>query len=292
VRLRKWYTEEVALKQEDIPHFPAVFKYNIQSHLWAILLMAPVAIIGGLKNIDAPAKGEDGPDVDDLGYHAIRVLIPGLCLTIFIYVITIIFRIKFGQDMIEERSANVHVGDSQSDVLANTGLVCALFLTIVISMVQAGPPIDGQPGRLICQYYQLFNLMALFLCFMGSMMCSMLLSYITPLDEDASFVYFKNFIDYFGEPACCILTALLLFIYATTTWVFGQYGYAIGIVCCVAMDLCLQRIILCQLYISVWRNPFVSEELRLLNVATSIGNAASLMAGGSKLRDADTPKSV
>lgn len=238
--------------------------------------MAPVFVIGMLKDIDET----NPPKIDDFDIQRDRVLLPGLLIIIFVYVVTMIFRTALGQDMIEEKSANVHVGSSQTDVLTNTGLVCALFLTIVIAMVQVDPPIQSHPGRMICQYYQLFNIMALFLCFLGSMLSSMLLQYITPLDEDASFVYFKNFIDYFGEPACCILTALLMFIYATTCWIFGAYGRALGIICVIAMDLCLQRIILTQMYISKWRNPFISDSHRNMNMSTATGSAAV----GSKVK--------
>jgi hypothetical protein len=266
IRLKHWYEEKTALDVNDFPEFPASLTANLKSHFFALCLMGPILAIGLLSDIDK----DDPPSIHDYDIQMERVGIPGICILIVLYLITMAIRTQLGMDMIEEKSHGVDVGSSQSSVLANSGLVCALFLTIVIAMVQADAPVldDGGEGRMICQYYMLFNIFALFLCFLGSMMSSMLLQYISPLDESASYVYFTNFIDYFGEPACCIMVAILMFVYATTCWIFGRYGKVAGIVCTLAMDLCMQRIILTQMYISSWSNPFISEEHRKVNKTT------------------------
>jgi hypothetical protein len=276
IRLRTWYTEKTKLNVDDYPDFPASLPKNLQSHLFALLLMAPVFAIGMLSDIDDGNLEIEGhietPGIHDFEVQTERVTIPGICILLFLYLITMIIRTQLGKDMIEEKSEEVDVGASQSSVLANSGLVCALFLTIVIAMAQADAPVQGPDGgvegRMICQYYMLFNVMALFLCFLGCMMSSMLLNYISPLDDKASHIYFTNFIDYFGEPACCILVAILMFIYAIICWTFGRYGKAVGIVLTLAMDLCMQRIILTQMYLSMWNNPFIEDHVRKNNMIT------------------------
>jgi hypothetical protein len=71
-----------------------------------------------------------------------------------------------------------------------------------------------------------------------------------------------------------MLAALLMFIYACTCWVFGKYGRASGILCAITLDLCLQRIILTEMYVSIWRNPFISNRERRMNMSTATGSAA------------------
>jgi hypothetical protein len=259
-RLKAWYNQyKDDLFFSHIDPYPPSLKKNVISWVMGIILAAPPLIIGHLKDIDI-----DSGDVSNANMN-MRVLLPG-CLILFgMYILTTQLRTILGQDMVQEKSGSVNINESQANVLTNIGVVGALFLTMVLALVQADPPLEDA-GRFICQYYQIFNIISMFLCFLSTMMSALLLNYISPLDAGAGFIYFKNFMDYFGEPAVCILCAVLFFLYSIILWIFGRYGFQCGDIASLATCFCIQRLCLTQSYCSAWVNPLIEASDRKKNV--------------------------
>ena len=71
-----------------------------------------------------------------------------------------------------------------------------------------------------------------------------------------------NNLDYFGEPAGCILLSGIMFIYALTLWIFGHYGTECGLMSVLGTVFCIQRVVLTYSYASTWRNPFLRQRVR------------------------------
>ena len=88
----------------------------------------------------------------------------------------------------------------------------------------------------------------------------MLLIYIEPLCEDAGFIFICKHLDYFGEPAVCIMIAVVAFINATLIWVFGQYGQPLGLAGAVYCAATLQQKVTGFFYMTTFKNPCLSDE--------------------------------
>ena len=58
----------------------------------------------------------------------------------------------FARDMLQERSAGFDAKLQAKDSLMNSGLVCALLLTMVISALQADAP-TPEPTTILSMYY-------------------------------------------------------------------------------------------------------------------------------------------
>ena len=58
----------------------------------------------------------------------------------------------FARDMLQERSAGFDAKLQAKDSLMNSGLVCALLLTMVVSALQADAP-TPEPTTILSMYY-------------------------------------------------------------------------------------------------------------------------------------------
>jgi len=267
ILLRSWWADVPKVTLEQISDFPPSVKRNVLTYVWSIPMVLPALAIGLLSDIDQ----DNPPSTGDLELQLVRVTIPGFALIWFIFFLSIRLRGVMGQDIVEERSPGTNLAESMSDVLTSTGVISALFLTIIIAMMQAEAPIPNEEGRLICQYYQLFCLAGLMVCTLGLLMSSALFSYMAPLDERASWIYVKQFMDYCGEPYVQIIFTMNMFANAIACWIFGRYGKGLGFVCVLTMYLITQRYLLAQAYLSLWSNPLIDTGVRNINTAGRYG---------------------
>jgi hypothetical protein len=102
-------------------------------------------------------------DIRSDGYLWMAVWGPAIALMCAQLLLASILAPKVGFDMIQERSEEVSIPDSMRSNLTNQGLVAALFLTIVMFMVQAAPPqVDKEGGNatLLAQWYEALLILA------------------------------------------------------------------------------------------------------------------------------------
>lgn len=266
---------------------PPRVDYNIASWLGGAVLMLPACILGLVRDNDAGEGGYEQTgktmfnvstnvysvfttdDDDGFGNTGVvefggsarggQVLIPALVLIIATMIMLAVGRMSLGKDLLQQASPGVSVREAQRSNLTNSGVVGALFLTVVLAMLQADAPLDDK-WRLISQWYLIFNVVGMLYCFIATTLSVILLMYIEPLDDDASYMFVNANIDYFGEPVGCIIMAVIMFLQAAILWIFGQYEMECGIVSYFACVVCIQRVFLTYMYSAAWKNELLDEE--------------------------------
>jgi hypothetical protein len=69
------------------------------------------------------------------------------------------------------------------------------------------------------------------------------------------------FMDYFGEPTFAVIFGIANFVPALSLWLFGVYGYQIGLIGCLATVLLIRKVMLTFLYMSAWTNTTLDPAL-------------------------------
>jgi hypothetical protein len=165
--LQRWLSDK---DKKDLwrPLDPVRIDFLIYSYVLGFVIMAPALIIGLIQDDDKGPLDPSGyehtgimvinvstgitdifsnveDDLDGFGGKILRfggtarggtVLIPAIAALVISAVTLGIFRGSLGKDLMEQSSPGVSVRESQRSNLTNCGMVGALFLTIVIAMLQ------------------------------------------------------------------------------------------------------------------------------------------------------------
>merc|ERR1719277_2575342 len=130
-------------------------------------------------------------------------------------------------------------------------------------MMQADPPVvehsNPYTGLFISQWYEGVLLMAIGQLIIAVMTCAFNVLYLEPLDDLAALKFVGDNFLYFGEPLTLMLFSLLNTCVASILWVFGAYGFGMGIVAVFVFAYCVLRTVVIYLYLGAWKNPFLSE---------------------------------
>lgn len=171
--------------------------------------------------------------------------------------------------MIEERSDGVSIKESMRSILTSQGLIAALFLTIVFTMLQQDTPTDDA-FSLLTQWYGCLLLSALLLTSVGLTISVVCLIYIEPLSDAASLRLISYGLMYFGEPLAYCGCAFVNTTVAITVYVLGRFGLAVGMIGCTALFYCVMRVVVVFKYFSAWVNEEVVGEARAAREAWKV----------------------
>ena len=179
---------------------------------------------------------------------------------------------RIGFDMIEERSNNISIKESMRSIITSQGLIAALFLTVIFTMIQSDPPVESSPyaegdGELLNQWYGALTLTALLHTMMACTISVICLIYIEPLSDEASIRLISYGLMYFGEPIAYCGCAFVNTTMAIVVWMFGHYGLGVGLIGCGALLYCVMRVLVVYQYFSAWVNEEIEGEARKLRDA-------------------------
>ncbi|KAG8457150.1 hypothetical protein KFE25_004117 [Diacronema lutheri] len=246
---------------------PPNIKFNFGSIIVGLAFAAPSIVIGAIHEFGA--YGATRALLFD--ESMLFVLLPGAAYLILMIIIIEANRSTFSTDVLEQRSVGVSVRDAMRSALTNMAVVAALLLTVIIAMMQVDSPID-EPRALLGQWYQIFLYSAMVPCFSAVILSSMLLLYIEPLDESAAVSFVGTFVDFFGEPSFAVIFGIANFVPAMTLWMFGAYGFAVGLVSALSTVLLIRKVLLTYLYMNNWTNTDLDSE----TMATRMAEAKQL----------------
>ena len=229
----------------------------IRSGLLAAVFFCPAGIIGLNGGLDRELTTTE---------KWCAVFLPGGLW----YVLTVIVlggRIaeKLAGDMVEERSAGVSMRDAIRSSLTNTGVVSALFLTVVLAMSQMDP-FEG-PANFRSLWYLVFVLMAVSNCMEAVVMCSFCMLYVEPLSDDASLNFLKDNMIYVGEPLTRMSMGVINLLLGLTLWIYETHGIMMGTFMLVSCWYVCMRLMVCYANLSSWQNMTIPESERAKNTA-------------------------
>lgn len=209
-------------------------------------------------------QDEDQNDVDreKLDY---RVIWPAVALVLIQIWLASQVSMGVAAVMIKERSPTMDMREAMKTNITNTAVVSTLFLTTVVAMLQADAPFDDgdeSPYRFLSQWYMVLLILATVYTLNSAIMCSLCLMFMEPLDTDASMMFLKDNLLYFGEPLTQTAFAIANFVAALLIWIFGRYGYRLGVFCSAVVAYVVLRIMVVYLNLRVWENPKLSSDLR------------------------------
>jgi hypothetical protein len=243
-----------------------------QAFPFALGIMAVTGVVGAFKDkgMETRQKG-----LREEGWYEswVPLLVLGLLENMFVsYVAPMV-----GYDMIQERSAGVHMKDTMRSSMTNQGVVGALMLTVVVASLQADAEF-GQYNELMAgQWY--CSLLTLSLCqlIIAVMIASFATLYLEPLDDVAALKFVGDNFMYFGEPLAYILTSSVNSIIAIILWVFAAYGFALGFIASFTFGYTVLRTLVVYRYLQIWVNPFLphherkAREAEAKSIATTTG---------------------
>lgn len=256
------------LHKEAVDKIQQNFRPIVQPGLWywagliAFVTIALGATIGSLKGIDFSDYGLEVGDLweEKYWYQAWGPLIVlgGIEFSVASWIGP-----RIGYDMIEQRSTNTDLKEAMRSNMSNQAIVGTLLLTVVWAMLQADPPVtDGVNSYeqlFISQWYEGVLVMSIGQLIIAVMTCSFNVLYLEPLDALASLQFVGDNFSYFGEPLALMICGLFNSITATILWIFGAYGYGLGICACIVFFYCIMRTMVIYLYLGKWQNPFIDD---------------------------------
>lgn len=222
--------------------------------------VAPTLIIGMLNyyGYDQPPEwmvnDPENHQEKILLYQLTRVILPALAVLLCIYIFTPKFSLFFVGKLISNRSKGVKVKEIMTAMLANSGIIAALLLTVVYAALQADLPQEDAVGSFLNMYYSAFLLMAIFYSFIATMMSSICFLYMQPLSGSALGTFMSEMALYYGEPITGMIITLWLLLNATVLWIWGQYGAGAGMCAVVIFYLFCVRVLVCIQNLHGWEN--------------------------------------
>jgi hypothetical protein len=218
--------------------------------------------LGALKDTDVEDEGLEREAMQTKGWYKYWGPLMGFYVLQMIVVAQI--SPKIGYDMIENRSSGVSLREAMRNNMTNQAVVGTLLLTVAWAMLQSDPPVtngtNSFEGLFVSQWYEGLILMSTSQLIIGVMECAFLVLYIEPLDEMASLKFVGDNFMYFGEPLTLMLFSFCNTCIATILWVFGAYGFGLGIVAVFIFAYCILRTGVIYLYLGCWSNPFLPPE--------------------------------
>jgi len=201
----------------------------------------------------------DGVSTDAKNWY--MVFAPALCLAVVQLIICSKLAPLVGGNMIVERSMNIDIKEAMRNNMTTQGLISALMLTIVVTMILIDVP-GGDPDSLLAQWYTCFVAISLMWAIIATMITVMLLLYIEPLDREDAFINVQAHLMYFGEPFTMCAAAFLNILAAVTVYVFATYGKATGTICTICIFYTAMRVVVIFCYMSKWKNKQLSTDER------------------------------
>lgn len=261
---RKLISDALVKEQKN----KVVFEPAVQGSLWlkAFCMGLPCVILtivlGIFKDLGAEDEGLDAEVIDEKGWY--RIWGP----LMFFYVLQLVAVAQLspliGYNMIENRSVDVSLGKAMATNMTNQAIVGTLLLTVAWAMLQADPPVtDGfnsYEGLFVCQWYEGLLLISTSQLIIGVMTCAFTVLYIEPLDDLAALKFTGDNFLYFGEPLALMLFSFANTCIATVLWVYGSYGFGLGITATFIFSYCVLRTVVIYLYLGFWTNPFLDDD--------------------------------
>jgi len=231
--------------------------------LATIFAVVPVlAIVINHTNYDYeidPATGEPVP----LEVKKLReiVIAPGIAVFFLFLAASPMTAMFFARDMLQERSAGFDAKLQAKDSLMNSGLVCALLLTMVISALQADSP-TPEPTTILSMYYTVSLNMSLYFSMSATGISALCLVYIQPLEGAAAERFMSTMALYFGEPYCNMVFSLMTLVVSMNLWVWGKYGDSAGTVALFLTWFLETRTFVTLQNLSAWKNEEITDDER------------------------------
>lgn len=246
----------------DLPP-PILEQAKFRPCIWAkaasttLLGIIPVAVLGVLQDkYPLEFDGKDGwhPDVF---WH---VALPAFVLWVVLNVGSSRITTWMGYDMLAESSPTNNLKDAIRTNMTSSGVILALFLTIVVAMLM----IDVGTGTYLRNdmWYRILLVFSIEACVRGLLMVSFFLLYCEPLDAKSSMQFAVDNLIYLGEPITCVIAVLTYFILACIIWVFLKDGKWMGITACFIVGYGSLRSFVVLQYLSSWANPHLKEDYR------------------------------
>jgi len=222
--------------------------------------VAPTLIVG-LSNFygyDTPPEwmvnDPENHQEEILLYQLYRVILPALAILLVIFVFTPRFSLFLVGKLISNRSKGVKVKEVMTAMLANSGIISALLLTVVFTALQVDLPQEDAVGSFLNMYYSAFLLIAVFYSFTATIMSSICYLYMQPLNGIALGTFMGEMALYYGEPITGMIITLWLLLNATILWVWGQYGAGAGMCAVVIFYFFCVRVLVCIQNLHGWEN--------------------------------------
>jgi hypothetical protein len=238
----------------------AAFRASIwlKSAVGSLVVIAPVVAIGVLRDVNVPVlDDENGWDKDAL----LQVAVPGFLVWMLSNFVLSRVATWMGFDLLAESSNDNSLKEAIRTNMTNAGIVLALFLTILIAMLQMDEGLDGTFVR-NDMWYRMVLMFGIEACIRGLLMGSFFLIYCEPLNEKASKQFAVDNMIYLGEPTTCVVATLVYFVMACLVWVFNKDGKWVGCAMCLVIGYCVMRVFVVLQYLSRWQNPELTHENR------------------------------
>jgi hypothetical protein len=271
-----------------------VFEPVVQGKLWlkAFFLVIPgvvfTSVLGAFKDLGVEDEGLEAEVMDAKGWY----ISWGPLMVFYVIQIVVVTQIApiIGYDMIENRSVNTSLKETMRTNMSNQAIVGTLLFTVAWAMLQSDPPVteavNSYEGLFVSQWYEGLLLISTSQLIIGVMTCAFTVLYVEPLDDLAALKFVGDNFIYFGEPLALMLLSFFNTCVATILWVFGSYGFGMGIVAVFVFAYCILRTVVIYLYLGFWSNPFLStEEKKKRNsvkqiIMTATGEGKVDAAGG------------
>jgi len=183
-----------------------------------------------------------------------RVILPILAILFALCFSTPRFSLFLVGKLITNRSKGVKVKEVMTAMLANSGVISALLLTVVYAALQADLPQEGAIGSFLNMYYSAFILVAIFYSFTATIMSSVCYIYLQPLNGIALGTFMDEMAPYYGEPITGMIITLWALLNATILWIWGNYGAGAGMSAVVIFYFFCVRILVCIQNLHGWDN--------------------------------------
>mmetsp|Transcript_68555 Transcript_68555/g.200560 ORF Transcript_68555/g.200560 Transcript_68555/m.200560 type:complete len:343 (+) Transcript_68555:115-1143(+) len=245
-----------------------IFEPLVQGKLWvkAFFLGLPgvilTCVLGVFKDTGAEEEGLEPEALETKGWY----MYWGPLMLFFFLQMVAVAKLApiIGYDMIQNRSLGISLRDAMRNNMSNQAIVGTLLLTVAWAMLQADPPVtegvNSYEGLFISQWYEGLLLITTAQLVIGVMTCAFTVLYVEPLDDLAALKFVGDNFLYFGEPLAVMLLSLFNTCIATILWVFGAYGFGMGIVAVFVFSYCVLRTVVIYMYLGFWQNPFLSKE--------------------------------
>jgi len=244
----------------------------VRSALLAGMFFCPTAIIALIGDLDRPLTEIE---------QWFAVFFPG-GLWYLLTVIVLGGRVAehLAGDMVQERCSCTSIKEAIRSCLTNTGVVSALFLTVVLAMSQMDP-FEGPPN-FRSHWYLVYVLMAIANCMEAVVMCSLCMLYIEVLSDTAALNFLKDNMIYVGEPLTRMSMGILNLLLGLTLWMYETHGIVIGSFMLVSCWYVSMRLLVCYANLSRWQNMTIPESERAKNTEFRDWNYLQWFTGNRK----------
>eukprot|EP00406_Dinophysis_acuminata_P039027 CAMPEP_0179374594 /NCGR_PEP_ID=MMETSP0797-20121207/87378_1 /TAXON_ID=47934 /ORGANISM="Dinophysis acuminata, Strain DAEP01" /LENGTH=257 /DNA_ID=CAMNT_0021090595 /DNA_START=17 /DNA_END=787 /DNA_ORIENTATION=+ len=229
----------------------------IKATLSVLCTIVPVAVLGVSQDRD-PVEQDD-----EDGWHSDvfwQVALPAFLVWAVVNFSLSRVSTWMGFDMLAESSPTNDLKVAIRTNMTSSGIILALFLTIVVGMLQTDMGVGTYSRN--DMWYRLLLVFSIEACVRGLLMVSFFILYCEPLDRMSATQFAVDNMLYLGEPVTCIMAVLSYFLFACMVWVFFTDGKYVGIIACAVFGYGLLRSMVVLGYLSSWTNPHLDGATR------------------------------